>query len=306
MLRRLIPGLVLAAIAALPAMPDTAEPRPFPCPAAAQLAALGDERVRGQAIFKLTSTEREAMARALLPCLGDPDPLLRDDVAYSVLSHMMRNELIGPETVAGLRQDLLSQLAGPDDEDGFARPFAALVLAEIARTDRIAPWMSDAERDGLIAAAHDYLAGLTDYRGFSDREGWRHGVAHAADLLMQLSLSPQLTKPQAEAILAAVALQAGPTGHAYVFGESDRLAAPVLYLARRDFLDEDAWTAWFAGLWPNDDPLRTSAYASSAALTKLHNLRALSRTIYTGAAASEAEAYAPVRRAALAFLNALP
>ena len=277
-----------------------------PCQPAARLALLGDEQARGEAILDMAQSDRETLARDLVPCLSDPDPALRDGVAYSALSQMMRSQLIGAETLAKLEEALLERLAAGDDADGFARPFAALVLAEVARTDRVSPWMSADERTRLIGAAHAYLAGLSDYRGYSDTEGWRHGVAHTADLLMQLSLNPQLTKPQAEAILAAVALKAGPAKHAYIFGESERLAAPVMYLARKDMFTEAEWAAWFESLWPANDPLRENAYSSEAALAKLHNLRAFSQAIYVSAKASNQAAYEPVGQAAFALLNSLP
>lgn len=308
MLRYLILPLCLTACAGVPASAaPVPESRYTPCPAAETLATRGDERARGEAILDMAEeAERDALALSLLPCLADPDPVLRDGVTYTALSQMMRSELIGVETVAALKAALLEMLAADEDAGGFARPFAALALAEVARTDRVSPWMTEDQRSELIAAAHSYLATLTDYRGFSDAEGWRHGVAHTADLLMQLSLNPQLTKPQAEAILAAVALKTGPAEHAYVFGESERLAAPVMYLARRDFFSEAEWTVWFESLWPGDDPLREDAYRSEAALAKLHNLRAFSQSVYVSAKASNEATYEPVARGAFALLNSLP
>lgn len=308
MLRKLIFPLLLTACATSPAFPEAETPATNAafCEAGAELTALGDERARGEAILDMNQSDREALAIALLPCLGAPDPALRDGVAYSALSQMMRSELIGRETVVSLRDALLSDLAAPDDGAGFRKPFAALVLAEVARTDRVNAWMTPEERSGLIAAAHAYLSGLTDYRGFSQTEGWRHGVAHTADLLMQLSLNRQLTKPQAEAILAALAVKVGPEDHAYVFGESERLAAPVLYLARGGHFSEAEWTGWFLSLWPADDPLRENAYTSEAALARLHNLRAFASTVYVSADASNDETYAPLVKASFALLNSLP
>ena len=243
----------------------------------------------------------------LIPCLEDPDPEVRDGFAYESLSEIMRAGRLKPETLRAMKAELLSNLADADgDVEGFRGPFAALVLAEVARTDRISPWMTEAERSGLIAAAHAYLAGLTDYRGFDDAEGWRHGVAHTADLLMQLSLNPALTKSQADAILSAVALQVAPSAHAYVFGESGRLAAPVIYLSRREMFTEAEWTDWLLGLWPADDPLRQDVYGSEAALAKRHNLNAFASEIYVASTASAGETPGPLAEPAMALMSQLP
>lgn len=302
MLRYLFLPFLLGACAGV--YPPVLQGPALPCPAAAALTMAGDARAQGEAILDMAQSERETLAWALLPCLADPDPALRDGAAYPALSQMLRSELIGAETVAALKAELLDMLAG-DDPGGFARPFAARTLAEVARSDRVTPWMTGDERSALIAAAHTYLTGLRDYRGFNDAQGWRHGVAHTADLLMQISRNPQLTRPQADAILAALALKAGPADHAYIFGESERLAAPVLYLAQKDLFTEADWTAWFESLWPADDPLRENAGSSEAGLAKLHNLRAFSQAVYVSAKASNEAAYDPLGRAAFAFLNAL-
>jgi hypothetical protein len=277
-----------------------------PACTAAGLARLSEED-RAIALETIAPRDIGKFALDLIPCLEDPDPEIRDGIAYETLSEIMRAGRLEPETLQAMKAALLSSLATADgDPEGFRGPFAALVLAEVARTDRMSPWMNDAERRELIGAAHDYLAGLTDYRGFDETEGWRHGVAHTADLLMQLSLNPALTRPQADAILEAVALQVAPTSHAYVFGESGRLARPVIFLSRRGMFSEAEWTGWLLGLWPMDDPLRQDVYSSEAALRKRHNLSAFANEIYVASAAPAGETAGPLAGPALALISELP
>lgn len=262
---------------------------------------------RASALETISPNDLARFARDLIPCLEDPDPRIRDGFAYETLSELMRAGRLGPETLQMMKTKLLSNLAAADgDPKGFRGPFAALVLSEIARTDRISPWMNETGRSELIEAAHAYLAGLTDYRGFDGAEGWRHGVAHTADLLMQLSLNPALTKPQAEAILGAVALQVAPASHAYVFGESGRLARPVVFLSRRGMFSEAEWTEWLLSLWPADDPLRQDVYGSEPALMKRHNLNAFAHEIYVASTASAGETPGPLAGPALALMSELP
>ena len=88
---------------------------------------------------------------------------------------------------------LLDLLTADDASgDGFAQPFAALALAEVARVDRVAPIFTADERAVLVTAATNYVRSVRDYRGFDDVQGWRHGVAHGADFLMQLVLNGEL------------------------------------------------------------------------------------------------------------------
>jgi hypothetical protein len=202
----------------------------------------------------------DGIALDLLPCLADPDPAVRDQIAFEGLQAWMRGNQLQPATVHAIRTRLLGELAA-DDPRGFKRPFAALVLAEVARVDRVKPFLSADERGDLVARATAYLTSVRDYRGFDEQEGWRHGVAHAADWLLQLSLNPQLQRSQGEAMLAAVASQVVPAGgHVYRYGESERLMAPVFYLARKGWWNAGEWEQWLSALvarLPRDTMFKT-------------------------------------------------
>lgn len=304
MFRQTLPsiGLVLAGLLILPGSAVAEAPA---CVMAARLGLPG--QARETEVERLTGDNAAALAFDLLPCLEDPDPAIRDSFAFETLSGLMRAGRLDPATLKMLKTRLLARLAEADgDPNGFRGPFAILTLSEIARTDRLSPWMSEAERSELVAAAAKYLAGLSDYRGFDDEEGWRHGVAHAADLLMQLSVHPQLTRSQGEAILEAIALKVAPEDHAYVFGESSRLAAPVVYLAQKEMFTEEEWSDWLSSLWPADDPLWRDVFGSEAALTKLHNLRAFADEVYISVVVTNEETYAPLAGPAFALMSTLP
>jgi hypothetical protein len=60
-------------------------------------------------------------------------------------------------------------------------------------------------------------------------------VAHGSDLLMQLALNPRLDKEALGLVVSGVRVQVAPKGHAYVAGESERLARPILFAAQRGF-----------------------------------------------------------------------
>ena len=208
---------------------------------------------------------RTPLALALLDCLADPDPLLRDELAFGALQAQLRAGRLEAATVQALRQRLLARLAAPPDAAGFAQPFAALALAEVARVDRLQPFMSELQFDDLVARGAAWLASWRDRRAFDPQHGWRHGVAHGADLMLQLSLNPRLNLVQAQALLRAIAAQVAPAGElVWQAGEAARLAAPVFYLARRPLLDALDWQRWFDGLAAQRPPERPTTLAGLA------------------------------------------
>lgn len=191
---------------------------------------------------------RTARALELADCLGTADPFLRDGIAFEALSTWMRAKQLDAQALRMLQQRLQSQLDGADP-DGFRKPFAALVLSEVARTDRVQPWMTADERARMAAAAGAYLSSVRDYRGYVDGEGWRHGVAHGADWVLQLVLNKALQPTEAWSLLDALAAQVAPTdGHAHAFGEPARLARAVAYAVARGDLEQPAVDAWLARL----------------------------------------------------------
>jgi Protein of unknown function (DUF2785) len=221
---------------------------------------------------------REALSLGLLDCLADPDPLLRDAIAFEALSAWMRARQLSVATLQEIRARLMAVLAEPPDAAGFRQPFAALALAEVARVDRLQPFLAADERAALVERGTRYLAGVRDYRGHDARDGWRHGVAHAADLMLQLSLNPQLQRAQAEAMLEAIAAQAMPAGeHFYRYGEPDRLMTPVFYLGRRGWWQAEDWQAWFDALIARRTP---GGATTEAGLAQRHNLGAFLAALY--------------------------
>ena len=251
-----------------------------PCPPAGHSRAGLLELGQGDFVIE-DADRRNQMAIALLACTGDPDPDIRDGIVYEGLSTWLRGRQLAPETVQTLREGLLRQLRETDDANGFLKPFAALDLAEVVRSDRVDAVFTPAQREAIVAAADNYLRGVRDYRGFSETEGWRHGVAHGADLVLQLVLNPRIDAAQVHRLLGAVAAQVSPPGEVfYIYGEPDRLARAVYHAYRRGDLAASEWESWFNGI-SSPAPLGawSDAWSTQAGLAKRHNTLAFLRAL---------------------------
>jgi len=248
------------------------------------------QKLKGSAFEVADDAQRQQLALALLPCLSDPDPILRDGIAFEAYYTWMRARALDLTTRRQLLDTLSSWLQSSrvptrSDSEGFQKPFAALVLSEVARTDRIEPWLTDAQRGQLVDTATHYVSTITDYRGFEPKEGWRHGVAHGADLLMQLAINPAVDRPSVDRLLKAVATQvAPPGGHSYIEGESGRLARPVLIAAQRGLYTADEWRDWIIKV-ASPAPLASwdVAFTSREGLAKRHNVHAFLSVLYVNA-----------------------
>ncbi len=221
-------------------------------------------------------TVRNRLALDLVACLEHPDPVLRDEVAFTALARWLRAKMLSPETVVELAGRLVARLEAPADAAGFAWPFAVLALSEVARFDRLDPTLPEALLRSLASSAARYLTGVSDYRGFDAREGWRHGVAQGADLVLQLGLHPRLGAEEVQRLLEAVASQVAPEGDvSYVFGEPERLARAVFFIHQRGLLPETFWQGWVE-VRGNPAPFANwgETFSSRAGLAKRHNTAA--------------------------------
>lgn len=221
--------------------------------------------------------ERQAFAKGITACLGDPDPALRDGVAFEALSHMLRAKQLDDATKRALLIDLSGRLQA-DDPFGFQQPFAALALSEVARADRIEAFLTDDERVKLLVEAQHWFINIKDYRGFDETEGWRHAVAHGSDLLMQLALNPKIDAEGLRLIVSAVGVQAVQSESAYVDGEAERLARPILFAAARGALSEAEWGEWLKAIGTPKDA--DAVFSTRAGLAWRHNVMSFLQALY--------------------------
>ena len=235
--------------------------------------------------------ERRRRALELAGCLGDADPAVRDALAFATLSRWLRAGELDAAARLALAEALLPLVEAGEDAAGFQRSFAALALSEVARADRLAPGLPPAVRTRLVDAAAHFLATTRDHRGFADGTGWRHAVAHGADLVLQLGLHPATTADEAQRLLAALATQLAPDGVAYTAGEPERFARAVFFVHGKGVLDAAWWDRWFAAVG-DPAPLETwgAAYESEAGLARRHDVVAVLHALAFAAAANPGEA----------------
>lgn len=244
--------------------------------------------------------ERRAFAQAVVACVASPDPFLRDQIAFESLSHMLRAGQLGVSTQTALINDVALRLTSTEP-NGVEAPFAALVLSELVRAERLNTHFTDDMRADVLERSLAYFTHVRDYRGFDEHVGWRHGVAHGADLMLQLAVSESTGRDDLIRIRDAIATQVAPEGHFYIYGESERLARPIIFMARRGLITEAEWTAYFSQF-----PGRENVFSSQAGLAWRHNVSAFLNALYMNAMLSGDTADNAILPGVEAAIRALP
>jgi hypothetical protein len=192
------------------------------------------------------------MTEDLTRMLGDPDPEVRDGIAFPTMATWI-DEGVYDDLLVGLGDGMCHGLdigLGEVESDTvFRRSFSALILTEcIDRSTKAAlggPNVVLRWGDKIMS----WYARERDLRGFVPGKGWAHAVAHGADALGALARSPLMGKLELTVILDVIADRLlEPTETFFVCGEGDRLAYATMHLLRRDIVGIDVLEPWVARL----------------------------------------------------------
>lgn len=183
--------------------------------------------------------------------LASPDPVLRDEVAFSAAERwVVRERRVAPADLRRLRQaweaNLDDGLGEPAGDRVFKRSFSALCLSLIAAHDLAVPFLDRTEVHAFFDRMLDYFQRERDLRGFDDAHGWMHTVAHTADVLKFLGRNPRLAPGSDARLLAAVQAKIESSDLVFAWGENDRMALAVHAVVRRDDAEPAAYAAWLA------------------------------------------------------------
>lgn len=193
--------------------------------------------------------------------LASPDPVLRDEVAYSAAEKwILRDRVVPPEDLRRLTAQWTANLADglgtTGDDRIFTRAFSVLCLSIVAARDAATPFMTADETRSLADRLLDYLARERDLRGFDATTGWMHALAHTADAFKFLARGPHWTPAMLARLLDVVSAKTAEAEVVFTWGEPQRVGFALQAAVRRPDADVAAVERWiaaietdFKGLW---------------------------------------------------------
>ncbi len=234
--------------------------------------------------FNTSRLPPSTLITQLLSCLHAPDPSVRDDIGYMGLATLIRSEQVEIKLLRQAFNQLLMDIsAAKDNDEGVYIPFAILALSEVIRADRITPYLTSQQRSDVINTIDLHLKNLNDYRGFDDQDGWRHHVAHSADVLLQMAVNEKISaehlQQMGDIILRSIRAN---SMHFYHFNEPKRLARAMTYILMREEVAMTHWQAEIArAIKPQGFANWGETYKSEAALAQQHNVYAFFSALTT-------------------------
>ena len=200
------------------------------------------------------ASRADALA-ALCEALRSPDPVLRDEQAYTLLARWIPG--LDRQERHALGDTMAARFGDPEIQ---ARAFAPLILAQIVSQGDYDP--------GWLAAFADWYPAETDLRGHDPELGWLHAVAHGADLLAAFGQHPGVDP--APLLGLATARLLAPTSYVFAQQEDDRLGFAVGQTLIRAELSEAQAVQWLdpiAAEFAAGEPGPVPAFASNTMRT---------------------------------------
>jgi hypothetical protein len=192
------------------------------------------------------------MTEDLTRMLGDPDPDVRDGIAFPTMATWI-DEGVYDDLLVGLGDGMCHGLdigLGETESDTvFRRSFSALILTEcIDRTTKAA-----LGGPNVVLRWGDKIMGWysreRDLRGFVAGKGWAHAVAHGADAIGTLAESPHMANAELTVLLDVIADRLTlPVDAPFAHGEPDRMAAATMCVLRRNVVPLSLLEPWVTRL----------------------------------------------------------
>jgi hypothetical protein len=163
--------------------------------------------------------------------LRSPDPDVRDGQAYSTLATWIARGVLGRDELRTLGGEMAARFTDPEIQ---ARTFAPLILDSIVSVGVFEPtWVSSFER---------WYVAEQDLRGYDEKLGWLHAIAHGSDLLGAFGLVPAV-EPRRMLDLGIARLLT-PIDQVLRDLEDDRLGAALAVTLTRPELSEADAVGW--------------------------------------------------------------
>jgi hypothetical protein len=226
--------------------------------------------------------------------LSEPDPHVRDGIAYSVLQTWI-SEGVYDHLLAGLGDGLAyglrDGLGDGGDRSALRRSYSALTLTAVVARDNLIHSLSPTVVLTWADHAVAWLLGEQDLRGWVPELGWVHAITHGADLLGVLSASRHLGTDELTVLLEVIAERLlKPAEQRFTGHEDERLAFATMSLLHRDLVPTEALETWLDRLArPSDDVDVTSAPGPAHRANIISYLKALHLQLLLGVRGTPAQ-----------------
>lgn len=213
--------------------------------------------------FKLAEGEKATdYLDLMLKYIGDPDPVLRDDLILETFCNFISNKAYFPNDVTiALLDTLLSKdylfynIGSEGDDSVLKRSFSSLVIDCISWNNLDNNFLDKATVLKTFDLIIKYFNEEQDLRGFDNKKGWMHALAHTSDNFHSLLNQPKIVEDAelcedcCKKILSSIENKLLEGKDLFAADEDERMLTPIFWDMLADKLvPYDYICNWIEGL----------------------------------------------------------
>lgn len=184
--------------------------------------------------------------------LGNPDPVLRDELGYSLLAEWIyRKKILNQQQLRELYSMISSdhmwfyRMGEMHTDSVLMRSFSSLVITLLLLVDKDTPFLTDGEWTILLERTVEYCTLEKDLRGYDEEKEWLHAAAHVADVLNAFAKHPNFSEKHTPYILEAINKVMENTQDVFQYEEDERLSRALANLVDYKHISLEELITWF-------------------------------------------------------------
>lgn len=190
------------------------------------------EEIRNNNYILDNTLNIDSLSSNMLEQIGDTDSYLRDKLIYSTFFLLIKKEYLSHTQLQKLLLEsigekyLLYKIHSDDEDAVFTRAFTTLLIALIIDADTNHNFLSQTDISNVKDQLILYMNNEHDFRGYVQKHGWAHSIAHASDTFEALVNSPKLETLYYEEILQTLLNKVCVHSIYYKYEEDERIVYP--------------------------------------------------------------------------------
>ena len=201
------------------------------------------EEIRNNNYILDNTLNIDSLSSNMLEQIGDTDSYLRDKLIYSTF-HLIKKEYLSHTQLQKLLLEsigekyLLYKIHSDDEDAVFTRAFTTLLITLIIDADTNHNFLSQTDISNVKDQLILYMNNEHDFRGYVQKHGWAHSIAHASDTFEALVNSPKLETLYYEEILQTLLNKVCVHSIYYKYEEDERIVYPIVAMLQNGLKEE--------------------------------------------------------------------
>ncbi len=200
--------------------------------------------------YAFVGKDKHWLAKVMLDNIGHKESAIRDDLIYPTLAHLFYEDHFKEEALENYLDTLLGSdylfydMENQSENSVLRRSFSALQIVVLLDLHRNKHVIADSKIHQAFERFLDYFEKEKVFKGYDEKIGWMHAIAHSADVFDQFLRIKTFKAEHLERMFEAVRVKMKQETHLFKYNEDRRMAVALMSGIKRNILSETFLKSW--------------------------------------------------------------